>query len=192
MASLQTLPLFPLHTVLLPGAPLGLRIFEPRYLDMVRECGRRDEGFGVCLILEGRESGEPAIPAAFGTEARLEDFGSDADGLLTLQLRGVRRFHVRQTRIRDNGLVVGEIEWLARDPDDEIQPQHSLLAILLRNLLDRIGGEHAKASPAQFDEAAWVGWRLAELLPLENAHRQSLLQEGDPHARLDRLLELMP
>ena len=119
----KSFPLFPLHTVLLPGAPLGLRIFEPRYLDMVRECGHRQEGFGVCLILEGREAGAPATPAAYGTEARIEDFGSTDDGLLTLQVRGARRFRVRRTRVRDNGLVMGEVDWLQRDPDDELQPQ---------------------------------------------------------------------
>lgn len=191
MANTESLPLFPLHTVLLPGAPLGLRIFEPRYLDMVRDCSHRNAGFGVCLILEGEEVGVPASTAAFGTEARIEDFGSTDNGLLTLQVRGVRRFHVRQTRVRDNGLIVGDIEWLVRDPDDEIQPQHGLLATLLSNLLDQIGGEHAKAPRARFDEAAWVGWRLAELLPLDDARRQSLLQQDDPHLRLDRLLELI-
>jgi Lon protease-like protein len=192
MANTESLPLFPLHAVLLPGAPLGLRIFEPRYLDMVRDCSLRSSGFGVCLILDGREAGTPATPAAIGTEAHVEDFGSTDDGLLLLRVRGARRFHVRQTRIRDNGLIVADVEWLARDPDDPIQPQHGLLAILLRNLLDQIGGEHARAPMAAFDEAAWVGWRLAELLPLDDARRQSLLQQDDPHRRLDRLLEMMP
>lgn len=191
MANTESLPLFPLHTVLLPGAPLGLRIFEPRYLDMVRDCGHKNSGFGVCLILDGQEAGVPATTAAFGTEARIEDFGSTDNGLLTLQVRGTRRFHVRQTRVRDNGLIVGDIEWLERDPDDEIQPQHGLLAIVLRNLLDRIGGEYAKAPKARFDEAAWVGWRLAELLPLDDERRQSLLQQEDPHLRLDYLLEML-
>ncbi len=191
MANTESLPLFPLHTVLLPGAPLGLRIFEPRYLDMVRDCSRKSAGFGICLILDGHEVGMPATTAAFGTEARIEDFGSTDDGLLTLQVRGVRRFHVLQTRVRDNGLIMGDVEWLARDPDDEIQPQHGLLATVLRNLLDQIGGEYAKAPMARFDEAAWVGWRLAELLPLDDARRQALLQQDDPHRRLDRLLEMM-
>lgn len=191
MANTESLPLFPLHTVLVPGAPLGLRIFEPRYLDMVRDCGHKSSGFGICLILDGHEAGMPATPAAFGTEARIEDFGSSDDGLLVLQVRGARRFHVRQTRVRDNGLIIGDVEWLERDPDDEIQPQHGLLAVVLRNLLDQIGGEHAKAPMARFDEAAWVGWRLAELLPLDDARRQALLQQDDPHQRLDRLLEMM-
>ena len=188
----ELLPLFPLHSVLLPGAPLQLRIFEPRYVDMVRDCGRSGRGFGVCLILDGEEVGVPATPAAYGTEARIEDFGSTSDGLLTLQVRGARRFHVRRTRVRDNGLVVGEVDWLPPDPDDELRAEHGLLSTLLERVIGHVGGEYAKAPAARLDDAAWVGWRLAELLPLEPAQRQSLLQEDDPHARLDQLLALMP
>lgn len=188
----ESLPLFPLHTVLLPGAALDLRVFEPRYLDMVRDCGRSGDGFGVCLILEGSDTGAPATSAAFGTEARIEDFGSSIDGLLTLRVRGARRFHVRDTRVRDNGLVVARVDWCAGDADDPLRPEHGLLGLLLQHLLERFGGEHAKASPAQLDDATWVGWRLAELLPLADTQRQSLLQEHDPHHRLDQLLSLLP
>ena len=192
MTDIDSLPLFPLNTVLLPGAPLGLRIFETRYLDLVRECTRNNHGFGICLILDGNEVGTPATSAAFGTEARIEDFGTDASGLLTLQVRGARRFHVRRARVRDNGLTVGEVEWCDADLDDPLRPEHGLLGVLLHKLLEQVGGEHAKAPLARYDDAAWVGWRLAELLPFANQQRQSLLQEGDAHARLEQLLQLMP
>jgi Lon protease-like protein len=185
----QSLPLFPLHTVLLPGAALGLRVFEPRYLDLVRECGRSGGGFGICLILDGEEAGAPATPASFGTEALIEDFGTGDDGLLTLRVRGARRFHVQRTRVRDNGLMVADIAWRDDLDVDELRPQHGLLAMVLERILDQVGGEHAQASAARFDDAAWICWRLAELLPLSDAQRQSLLQDDDPHARLQALLE---
>jgi hypothetical protein len=105
------LPLFPLHTVLVPGGTLVLRVFETRYLDMVRECGRNGSGFGVCLILAGQEAGLPATPASVGTEARIEDFGSTEAGLLTLRVRGGRRFRVLQTEVRPNGLIEAEVQW---------------------------------------------------------------------------------
>lgn len=186
-----TIGLFPLQTVLVPGASLGLRLFEQRYLELVRECGRNGTGFGICLVLEGGETGTPALPAAFGTEAVIEDFGTGDDGLLTLRVRGMRRFHVRRTKVRDNGLVTAEIDWLEADADDELQPQHGLLATVLQRILEEVGGEHASAPKSRFDEAAWVGWRLAEFLPLSDAQRQAMLQEPDPHARLDQLLALM-
>lgn len=184
--------LFPLRTVLVPGAGLGLRVFEARYLSLVSECSRSGSGFGVCLLLDGSETGAGATPAAIGTEARIEDFGTGGDGLLTLQVRGARRFRVLHTRVRDNGLVVGEVEWLPPDDDEELRPEHALLATLLGGILEQAGGEHAKAPSTRMDDAAWVGWRLAELLPLSDAQRQEVLQAADPHARLDRILALVP
>lgn len=189
---LLSLALFPLHAALLPGAMLNLRVFEPRYLDLVRECGRTGSTFGVCLILEGEEVGAPAIPAAWGVEAVVEDFDVGPDGVLVLRLRGARRFHVTATHVRDNGLVMADVEWCDRDSDDELQPEHSLLGTLLENIIEQIGGEYAAAGPAQLDQAAWVGWRLAELLPLQETQRLQLLQENDPQRRLDRLLEWIP
>lgn len=191
----SSLPLFPLHTVLVPGAALDLRIFERRYLDMVRECGRTGTGFGICLVLEGTEAGTPATPAAFGTEARIEDFGSTPEGLLSLRVRGHRRFRVVHARVRDSGLVVADVEWRddAASPP-RLRPEHALLAELLRRILVQIGGEEgsggaAEPAPAWFEDAAWVGWRLAELLPLALPQRQALLQLDDPHARLQQLLD---
>lgn len=196
LTAIASLPLFPLHTVLLPGAPLGLRVFEPRYLDLVAECGRSDQGFGICLILEGEEVGAPATPAAFGVEARIEDFGNDRNGLLTLQVRGARRFRIARTRVRDNGLLVAEIQWCEGPVAAPLRPQHAALATLLAELLDKVGGEHpdlghAGANLRQLEDATWVGWRLAELLPVSDEQRLALLQEDDPHRRLDRLLEWM-
>ncbi len=188
----QSLSLFPLPTVLLPGAALGLRVFEPRYLDLVRECGRNDCGFGICLLIDAEPVGDTASAAAFGTEALIEDFDTGDDGILTLRVRGARRFHARQVRVRDNGLQVAEIEWCKPDPVEPVRPEHGLLATLLQTVLDQVGGEHAKAADSRIDDAAWVGWRLAEMLPLDDAQRQQLLQIDDPHQRMDHLLSLLP
>ncbi len=185
------LALFPLSTVLFPGGELRLRIFEPRYLSLVRDCTRDNQPFGVCRLLEGDEAGEPAMPAAFGTAARIVDFHVDDRGLLGIVTHGERRFHVLQPRLRDNGLLVAEVRWI--EPCIEpVEPEHALLASLLERILERAGGLHAKAGPAQYDDAEWVGFRLCELLPLEDEERQRLLQMERPHQRLQRLLELLP
>ena len=185
----ESLPLFPLHEVLLPGAAMDLRIFERRYLDLVRDCGRSASGFGVCLILEGDEAGAPAIPAAYGVEARIENFDLGEDGLLSLHVRGHRRFHVVRTRVRDNGLVMADVEWRCADEDGEIRPEHALLGTLLQTMMEKVGTDLAKLSPRVFERAGWVGWCLAQVLPITPEQRVSLLQEDDVHARLQRLLE---
>lgn len=188
----DALPLFPLRCVLVPGAALGLRVFEARYLDLVRECSRAGGGFGVSLLLEGSESGAGAVPAAFGTEARIEDFGTGPDGLLTLRVRGARRYRARGVRVRDNGLQVADVQWCEdTDADPVLRPEHALLATVLERVLERVGGEDPVHRLGRYEDAAWVGWRLAELLPLAALQRQALLQLDDPHARLDRLLGLI-
>lgn len=183
------LPLFPLRTVLMPGGTLDLRIFETRYLDMVRDCGRTGTGFGVCLIVDGFEAGVPAVPAAWGTEARIEDFGTTPEGLLSLRVRGGRRFQVLATRVRANGLIEGDVAFRAPDPDDELRPEHGLLGALLQQAAEHVGETPAAHHPPRFDDAAWVGWRFAEAITLTDAQRLALLQEDDPHVRLDLLLQ---
>ena len=190
MADTPMLPLFPLPVVLVPGAVMGLRVFEPRYLDMVGECGRSGGGFGICLISEGEEVGGPAVPAGFGTEAVIEDFGTDDDGLLTLRVRGARRFRVVHTRVRDSGLVEAGVEWCedAR-VTARLRPEHALLGVLLERIFDQVG--RPPGTGGDVDDAAWVGWRLLEMLPMPEERRVELLAIDDPHARLDGLLALI-
>lgn len=183
------LPLFPLGTVLFPGGRLSLRIFEPRYLDLIRDCTRSGSGFGVCLILEGSEVGAPAVPAALGCEAKVIDFSTTKDGLLGIVVRGARRFHVEKTKVRDNGLIVADVAWLPEPPSPRIQPEHQLLATLLARILDKADEAYDKGG---LEDAEWVGWRLAEWLPLMAHDRQRLLQENDPHRRLQQIVERLP
>lgn len=190
--ALAELPLFPLGTVLLPGGQLSLRIFEPRYLDLVKRCGRSGEGFGICLILAGREAGEPAIPATHGTEAAIVDFSLTDDGLLGLTVEGRRRFRVERTRVRDDGLVLGDVQWLEEPEPQALRDEHALLSVLLARILDKAGIEHEGIGKGLLADATWVGWRLADWLPLAPTERLALLQEPDPHARLQQLILRLP
>jgi hypothetical protein len=189
---LDDLPLFPLSTVLFPRGRLRLRIFEPRYLDMVRECAGRDVPFGVCLILEGRETGAPAVPAAVGTLARIADFFTDGDGILGVQAVGKERFRVEKVHMRDNGQVRGQATGWAPEEDMELPPEHVLLADILRRLVEQAAPQWHDADAACYDQASWVGFRLAELLPLGNTERQALLEMRDPLERLADLRDALP
>lgn len=171
---------------------MALRIFETRYLDLVRECARDASTFGVCLIVGGREVGAPAVPAAIGTEARIVDFQTLPDGLLGIVCRGERRFHVSRTRVRDNGLLIGEIETFDAEVARPVPPEFSLLSTILERLVDQIGAPFGEARKQDFDDAVWVGFRLAEMLPLEPEERQGLLQLDDPIERLAQLAHVLP
>lgn len=184
--------LFPLNTVLFPGGVLDLRVFERRYLDLVRDCARSGTGFGVCLILHGREAREPAVPAAVGTLARIADFYTGDDGLLGIRADGCARFRVARTRVRDNGLVHGDAQFWPDEPVVPVPPEYALLATILERLLECMGGQNTSASRERYDDASWVGFRLGEALPLENRERQHLLQMTDPLERLQQLMHYLP
>lgn len=190
--ALTDIPLFPLSAVLFPGGLLNLRIFEQRYLDLVRNCSRSGSGFGVCLILEGSEVGQPALPAAVGTLARITDFYTLPDGLLGISAEGGERFQTATTRVRDNGLVHSEVRFWPPEPRLSVPPEHGLLATILERLLDQVGGAYGRVERARFDDASWVGFRLAELLPLAQPEKQHLLQMTDPLQRLASLMHCVP
>jgi len=183
------IPLFPLNTVLFLGGPLSLSIFEQRYLDLVRDCTRNGSGFGVCLILQGREAGEPAVPAAVGTFARIVDFYTLSDGLLGIRAEGGERFRVERSRVRDNGLAHGQVQFWSDEPNVAIPPEYALLVTILERLLEKMKTPFERAS---LDDASWVGFRLGEALPLEDRERQHLLQLTDPLARLGQIMHYLP
>ena len=184
----RTLPLFPLNTVLFPGGPLPLRIFETRYLDMVRRCLREESGFGVVRIAAGPEAGGAAEFAAVGTEAKIVDFSRLEDGLLGISCIGLGRFRVVETWRQDDGLNVGLVEALAPEPAVAVPGDLAFLADVLRKILPELGELYANV-PGRFDDAAWVGHRLSELLPLATPDKQALLEHDDP---LERLAAIAP
>ena len=191
------LPIFPLGTVLFPGGPLPLRIFEPRYLDMVSDCLRNERPFGVCLIRSGEEVGEPAEPHRTGTLARIVDWGRDERGILTIDAVGESRFRLVETRTASDRLLVGTGEPLP-EARAAVPATYRPLERLARTLIGRLATQyrHVPAPPAasSADAAAWTGYRLAERLPIPMPHRQNLLEMDDPVARLrriDRVVALM-
>lgn len=186
----RELPLFPLNTVLFPGGPLPLRIFETRYLDMVRRCLREESGFGVVMIAAGREAGGSASFAGVGTEARIVDFSRLDDGLLGISCLGRERFRVLEAWRQDDGLNVGRVEAIPAEPSVAVPADCAFMVDVLRKVLPELGEVYA-AVPRRFEDAAWVGCRLAELLPLALEDKQGLLEMSDPLTRLAALAPLL-
>jgi hypothetical protein len=175
-------PLFPLGTVLYPEGPLPLRIFEPRYLDMVSECLKNDNRFGVLLIKEGSETGE-ATTYDIGTLARISDWYQGSDGLLGVTAVGEQRFRLLSAERRKNGLHVGQIETLPEQGGMALPEEFRPLAQVLKGVLDDLGRLY-EAIDRRYDDAAWVGYRFAEILPIAPEEKQACLEADDPVRRL--------
>ena len=186
----ERVPIFPLQTVLFPGGLLPLRIFEVRYVDMARACLREGTPFGVCLIREGEEVGGPAVPEAVGCLARIADCDVEEGGILKVRAEGIERFRIVEHEVDAQGLVVGSIERLAPEPDALEAPGLAECAELLRKMIAGIG-EQRFVQPFRFDDATWVGFRLAEILPLRLDVKQKLLEVTDPSLRLGLLYRFL-
>ncbi len=187
MADGSVIPLFPLHTVLFPGGPLPLRIFETRYTDMVGRCAREQQPFGVVLIQEGEEGGEVATTATVGCTARIADFYTLEDGLLGISCVGDRKFRVQRVWRESDGLNMAEVLWLPDEPAIVLPSDYSRMAATVRRALEQLA-EHYEHVEKKFDDAAWVGARLTELLPLGLVDKQMLLELDDPLQRLEALM----
>lgn len=175
-------PLFPLNTVLFPGGPLPLRIFEARYLDMVGRCLKEDSPFGVVLIREGGEVG-PAETHEVGTLARIVDWYQGSDGLLGVTARGERRFRVLATERQPDGLNVGEIELLPEEDDVPLPEEYRPMATILSGVLDDLGRLYEDLE-RRLDDAGWVTNRFVEILPIDLEEKQLCLEQSDPVQRL--------
>ena len=188
------LPLFPLRTVLFPGGLLPLKVFEQRYIDMTKACLRDGQPFGVCLITRGEEVAREgaAAPefASVGTLARITNFDMPQLGILHLTTQGGSRFEVRRHTSDGSGLVVADVTGIADEPAVPLADAYAPLARILALIAERIGEDNFPA-PARYDDATWVGHRLAELLPLPLPLKQAMLEVSDANVRLTALRQFL-
>ncbi len=196
-----TLPLFPLKTVLFPGRLLPLKVFEQRYIDMTKTCLKDEQPFGVCLLTRGEEvaprvgerdqlvAGAAVDFALIGTQARIVSWDMPQLGILHLKTEGGTRFQVQSSSVSDDGLVVAQVTFLPPEPAVTLAEEFAPLAGLLELMIDRAGPENFSAQA--LDDASWVGYRLAELLPLPLAIKQSMLEINDSVVRLKVLAQFL-
>ncbi|MBL8539147.1 MAG: LON peptidase substrate-binding domain-containing protein [Burkholderiales bacterium] len=183
-------PIFPLNTVVFPGGRLPLRIFEQRYLEMTKRCIRDSTPFGVCLIREGQEVGEPAQPYETGCLANIVSWDMPQLGIFILMTQGTRRLRILEQWTQPNRLRVADVKLLPEEHHQPLPKEHIVFADILRAVAGR-AGESTFTEPPRYDDAAWVAYRLAELLPLENAVRQQLLEMADADSRLRLLTSVL-
>ena len=162
--------LFPLKTVLLPGSRLALKVFEPRYTDMVADCMREQKPFGIVLIYHGEETEREVDVFTIGTTAIVSDWQNRDDGLLGITALGQDRFKVNSTRTATNGLLIADIEILECEEVKEI-PHHFYY---MKELLEHISSSRAELEVStDFNQ---IVYQLIYLLPLDNKLKQQLLE----------------
>ncbi len=172
------LPLFPLSGVLLPFGRMPLQIFEPRYLDLVRDCMKSDSPFGVVWIRRGAEVAQRGRAAPelgdYGTCARIVDWDQLPNGLLGLTIEGGERFDLFETSTRDNGLIVGEVELKPATAPAPMSDVWLSLLDVLRSLETHPHVERMRLR-VDYNDAWQVAYTLVQLLPLDEALKYELL-----------------
>jgi len=187
--SLPDLPLFPLQSVLFPGAQLTLRVFETRYLDLVSRCLREQQPFGAICLRQGsevRSADEAVLLETTGVLAKLEEVDAEQAGVLRVRCLGTQRFEIDEPLQQPDGLWTARA-WLI-DDDAVVAPSESLVPTV-RALANAIGALERKGGspflkPYRFDDAGWVANRWCELLPISLAAKQKLMALEDPQMRL--------
>lgn len=183
------IPLFPLNTVLFPGGPLPLRIFEARYIDMISERMQKDAPFGVLLIKEGQEAG-PASTYEIGTLARITDWYQGSDGLLGITAIGEQRFRLLSVESQADGLNVGQVELLPVEEPVALPEEYRKIAHILGGVLDDLGRLYSSLE-RNYDDAGWVTYRFVEVLPIDLEQKQACLEHSTPIERLQLVSDLL-
>ena len=193
---LVALPLFPLSVVLFPGMALPLHIFEERYKALIADCIEREEPFGVVLINEGQEVGEPAEPFHIGTTARILRVERLAEGRMNILTRGEQRFETAKIT-QHVPHIVGQVHYLKEEegeiPSDIVAEIKDGYATFLRNLSSLTGGWTAQAEIPQNPVSLSYGVAsgVVSTLDLPRHQRQELLELPTAGERLERLLPLL-
>ncbi len=183
---MESLALFPLRTVLFPGGVLPIKVFEQRYIDMATRCMKEESPFGVCLLTQGNEVAPPGSEQRFagiGTLARILRFDMPQLGILHIVAEGGSRFRVERHRVQKDNLAVADAVPIADEPAIPLPPAFAPLAGLLELIATRVGADNFPAEP-RYDDGSWVGYRLAELLPLPLNIKQTMLEVNDAGIRL--------
>ncbi len=212
--TLNSLPLFPLGTVLYPGGYLPLQIFEVRYLDMIGKCHKTGAPFGVVSLTEGSEvrkpsnaslknappSGDAFANEAFntvGTLAKIIEFSVPQAGLMMVQCQGVHRFSITRREKLKHGLWIADVVRMEDDlpvkiPHD-LQKAADALGKLIKGLLndDTPPEKMPILAPYHLDDCSWVANRWCELLPISLTVKQQLMELDNPLLRLELVCDIL-
>lgn len=191
--ALTELPLFPLGTVLFPGALLPLQLFELRYLQMIGECERQGTGFGVVTLTQGREVHRPGQAAeqfeAMGTRVQIERIERPQPGLVMVWCRGVEKFCIEATQQRSDGLWLGRVELLPPEPAVQVPEDLQHLSAQMHKALTQLSEQPSVVPPWneawRLQDCSWLSNRWGELLPLPLQMKYRLFALQEPLMRLE-------
>tara|TARA_B100001778_G_C18598802_1_gene636155 strand:- start:2167 stop:2769 length:603 start_codon:yes stop_codon:yes gene_type:complete len=186
----QTIPLFPLKSIVLPGGIFPLRIFERRYIDMVKNCIKNDTGF--CIVLVRNNSQKEYIDDVYnyGCYVEISDWNQLEDGLLGITVEGKYKIHILDSKLNDNNLLCGKIEKSPEEKEFMIPQKYLILSKFYRKIYPGIKN-FISFKNERYSDATWISYRLTECLPLDSSTKNKLISINHGIDRLERIYEIV-
>ena len=179
---MNNIPIFPLSSITFPGGYMPLRIFETRYLDMVKNCVKDNTGFGISLTSNANNEYYD-----IGTYCKILDWEQMEDGLLGITIRGKSRYKIVNKVVQHDNLITANVEMLDEPNFIDIPKELMPYSDFLKNILEQYPKFYHDDAPKYFTESGWVSSRLTEILPMELKDKQIILEIEDYLVRLYRL-----
>ncbi len=186
----DAIPLFPLKSIVLPGGIFPLRIFERRYINMVKDCIKNDTGF--CIVLTRNNSAKQYIDDVYnyGCYVKITDWDQLEDGLLGITVSGQSKIHIIDCKLNENDLLCGTIEEIPKEKEYMIPQKYLILSKFYRRIYPGIKNFISYRSE-RYSDATWIGYRLTECLPLDSSTKNKLIAANDALERLEKLYEIV-
>ena len=186
----ESIPLFPLKSIVLPGGIFPLRIFERRYINMVKDCIKNDTGF--CIVLTRNNSNNKYIDDVYnyGCLVKITDWDQLEDGLLGITVSGQSKIHVIDCGLNENDLLCGNIEAVPDEKEYMIPQKYLILSKFYKRIYPGIKN-FISYKRERYSDATWIGFRLTECLPLDSSTKNKLIATNDAIERLEKLYEIV-
>ena len=187
---MNDIPLFPLKSIVLPGGLFPLRIFERRYLDMIKDCIKEEKGFCIALVRDN--TNEEFITSIYNYACYVEiiDWNQLEDGLLGITVEGKNKVHITNSSLNNSNLLVGNIEAIEAEKEFMIPQKYIILSKFYRKIYPGIKN-FISFKKERFADATWVGYRLVECLPLDASSKNKLIASNDAIERLDKIYNIV-
>ena len=185
----DSVPLFPLKSIVLPGGIFPLRIFERRYIDMVKSCIKDDAGF--CIVLVRNDTKDKYIDDIYnyGCYVKITDWNQLEDGLLGITVEGQSKVHILNSKLNKNNLLCGNIEKISDEREYMIPQKYLILSKFYKKIYPGIKN-FISYKNERYSDASWVGFRLTECLPLDSNTKNKLIAINNGIERLERLYDI--
>ena len=188
MNNYNKIPIFPLKSIILPGGQFPLRIFERRYLDMIRDSLKTNSGFVIALTK--KDADYISSVHDYACYVNIVDWSQLDGGLLGITVEGKSLVTLSNCKLDETNLLRGDAQQIKSSIDHLIPQKYQILSKFYRKIYPEIKAYIFHNKP-KYNDANWIGFRLIECLPIEISDKADLISTNEPLDRLEKILHIV-